>query len=864
MPERARIVFPAEDGPAPPELVGGKASTLIQLARHSFPVPSFVVVTTSVYFEQLKNPPIAAALHRWQTARTEEERSLAAHEISRSLATTPIPRALSEEIRQVLSQLGESKSMAVRSSATVEDRPGYSFAGIFRSELGVVGREGVESAIRRVWASLWNPAALAYFRRVGLDPQEVGMAVILQELVRARAAGVAFGSPAQGEPVRVEAVAGLGKALVDGEVVPDRFLVDVAARQVCQKHVGGEERQLVAARRGGVRWVTRSDRTPGAASVDEETAVHVADWVLSVQGIVGQAVDIEWSVDDQGRLFLVQARPITAGLRRQKPRRVWTGYFFLERFPSPVSPLGWDLLRGPVEQRAFRDPLALLGHKTLAKGQLTRLCWGRPYTDLRVFRALYGWVPRRFLSQDKRDLLDNDPRYRLGLWGLLRFGLRCLRFDANWFVPLHLWLWRRFVRRYTRAVAALEKEELSGLSTDALYARLMLTVQLSDNYLKLHRWSLTYADLFFQLIRWCAYRWLNWSAVQAAELVMDPTGDFTAQMNLELTEIARLAKADRRAWSRLKQGHFGEDALSQRLQDFFQRYGHRSNSLDPAVPNWRDDRDYVYQTIDRLIQQAQVENSIEARRRAAIYQLSLEQRFLGGMPRMLRPFGWLLLKTAREFVRLRENQRFYWQMSIAEMRRVCLEMGRRLMDKERLSTEEDVFYIRLEELPSALHGSAADFRRIVAERRQQHQRDARITPAQRLLEYEHGPLEPDSAPSTGERLSGLAISPGRSSGTARLVSDPRAFHRLRRGDILVTRSLDPGWTPVLGIVSGVVLEVGGMLSHGSILAREFGVPGVSNIPDLLERVADGDEVYVDGDRGEVVVGRARKPFEKPS
>ncbi len=855
MVEQPRIVFPHQGTPFRPDEVGGKAAALEKLTHHDFRVPPFFVITTQAYFDHLKRPGVDQALTRWQTANAEESRMQAASDLARLLVSEPLSPDLSSCLPEAISRLDAGRPLAVRSSATVEDLQEHSFAGIFASELGVVGAEQVEAAIREVWASLWKPSALSYFRRTGIEPLKVGMAVIVQELIEARAAGVAFGGSSGTRTVRIESIRGLGRPLVEGEVVPDRFVVDVGRRQVRERQTGREPKKLVVNPRGGVRWVKVHDAAAAEASIEDAAVVRVAEWAVAVENALGFAADIEWVVDEAGEIFLVQARPITARLQRARPARIWTGYFFLERFPTPVTPLGWDLLRGPVERRAFRDPLRLLGHRHLAEAELTRLFWGRPYTDLRVFRALYGWVPRRFLSQDKVDLLDDDDRYRLGLLGLVMFAFRCLGFDGNWFWPLHLWLWKRFVPRYTRAVAELQAQPLSDLSWNALFVKLQRAVDLSDDYLRLHRWSLTYADLFFQMVRWSARRWLGWSAVQAAELMMEPAGDRTAEINLELAEIARQAKRHRKVWSRLKKGERIDHPLSQRLEEFFRRYGHRSNSLDPGVPNWRDDPNYVYQIIDGLLRQSDGEASIEGRRHAIDLQADLKARFLHGLPWLLRPLGAGLLRVARTFVLLRENQRFYWQMSIAQLRRICVEIGRRLVEKGLMETPEDVFDLHLEELQAAFHSPTTDLRKVIADRQRKRRQDARIRPAQRLLEFEQGRIETAAPAHAGERLCGLAISPGRSCGPARLVSDPRALHRVRRGDVLVSRSLDPGWTPVLGIVSGVVLEVGGMLSHGSILAREFGVPGVSNIPGLLDRISDGQAVYVDGDRGEVIVDR---------
>lgn len=838
------IVFPSPPSRLATEFVGGKAATLLLLKQKGFSVPPFFVLTTAAYFEQLGTPRLRQALERWRSAASQERRQELAAEIGGLLQTAPLPQSCLTELRDAVDRLGPTEPVAVRSSATVEDLGEGSFAGIFASRLGVVGVSEIEDAVREVWASLWSPPALIYFRRVGRDPSAAAMAVIVQRLVSAQAAGVAFGVTSQNEPVRIECVSGLGVPLVSGRASPERYMVDVVNGRLLDRGPVADDQSAADGSKG------KPEQTGSPALLDDRIALRVANQVVKVGRALGFPADVEWVLDGNEYVHLVQARPITARVQPTRAKRIWTGYFFLERFPTPVSPLGWDLLRGAIEQRAFGDSLLLLGYPDLAGQQLTRLFWGRPYTDLRVFRALYGWIPVRHLSQDKRDLLDGGIRF--GLFRLFAFALRCLQ-DPNAIVPVHLWLWRRFLPRYTVSVDKLGAEDLTAFTSEQLMDRLDQVLQLTDDFLKLHRWSLTYADLFFQIIRWSAWKWAGLSAVLAAKLVEDPSGDRTAVMNAELTELGQQATRNPQTWERLKKGDFDASEVSQKLSDFLRRYGHRSTSLDPAVPTWGDDPGYVLEMIGRLRGRVEPRGDAASVGQAVPTPGALEKEFLSRFNPVWRPLWRGLLRTAQTFVRLREDERFYWQMAIAQLRRVCLEAGRRLVQNKVLAEAADVFYLRRHELARLLY-EPRDSRKLISQRKRQCLEDAQVLPAQRLLELEDGRIVPDARPIEGRQLVGLAISPGRARGRARIVADMASFQRLQPGDILVTRSLDPGWTPVLGIVSAVVLEVGGMLSHGSILAREFGVPGVSNIPGLLDRLRDGDILFVDGDRGEVVVG----------
>ena len=549
------------------------------------------------------------------------------------------------------------------------------------------------------------------------------------------------------------------------------------------------------------------------------------DILRAIEVHYGFPQDVEWAYGD-GRFYILQARPITT------IRPVWTRAFFDERFPHPVSPLSWSVLGDLVRRRAFVDPLRYLGYEDPEGLEIFRLIRGRPYVLVEVFRALYRHIPKILAPYDwERYFPGGRPEGRLyflkpgpPLRRSLSLVMSFLK-DYNWILPLHYLRWRAFLRWYVGRLEEAKGLDLKEASDPELLGGVRKLRHMVDRFLRLHRWSITWSEVLCGVL---------------GRMV----GDRSTLLSLIVSSSDRTSRMNYAIWRLSKEGGS--------VGDLIRAYGHRAGSLDISFPTWEEDPGFLLGVVERARG-----FDLEGRMREALRRrdeaLRAASARLGPLSRaLLRP----LLSWTRRMVLLREEQRFYWQMAMAEMRKVFLEFGRRFVERGILDGPEDIFFLTLEEFHRALEGS--DLRGKVAERRKRKDEDERVLPPQFVVgsaALKVGPVQ------GGRVLKGIGISPGRTEGRTWVVPELKDVPRAPEGEVLVTTSVDPGLTPVLITVSGLVLETGGALSHGAIVARELGVPAVAGVEGASRLIPQGVRVAVDGDRGEVVLLESPKSVQ---
>jgi phosphohistidine swiveling domain-containing protein len=529
---------------------------------------------------------------------------------------------------------------------------------------------------------------------------------------------------------------------------------------------------------------------------------------------------------------------------------LWTGGYLNERFPRPVSPLGWSVVGALTEELAFRDPLRYLGFRGLEGLPLTKLYRGHPYTNVAVFQIFYKVFPDAVLPDDAVRYFPGgntvlraeapypccllDPRF---VASMLR---HFIREPANW-SPLHNHRhWARFAPRHDSAMVALGARVKEAAGLEELWQVVEAGQRWNRELLGIHRWSLMAADLFVPLLGRLVGRWV--SAEQQAEL----SGRLLSGLSNRSLDLDQ-------ALRRLRE-EAGPEPPD--LARFLAEYGHRSFSLDLWAPTFSDAPEQVMHLLEVAGQgpdpaeRAAGREAAEREVRAAV---------------AARPLGWLkllvldrVLELARRYVALRENQRFAWQRTLALLRQAFLRIGEQLAAEGSLARADDVFFATLEEVRELVRSKtlAAAQEAIPARRaafeRLQHEFDRAPHLAYPAFLRGNRPLEPARQEEV-DRWQGVPVSPGLVRGPVRVIHTPGEFGRLEPGDILVARSTDPGWTPVFGRLGGLIMERGGQLSHGSVVAREYGLPAVVGIPRVMELLHDGDRVLLDGRTGTVIL-----------
>ncbi|HVB97265.1 MAG TPA: PEP/pyruvate-binding domain-containing protein [Chloroflexota bacterium] len=863
------LLFLNQVGLADASLVGPKAATLGQLLQSGIAVPNGFVIPATVYddfvAENHLDATIASLESLGRQGDVEVDRSTEFDRVQQVFRSAILAPTVIRDVHGAFAQLvGETGAVVVRSSAIDEDGSEASSAGQQLTVLNVRLFDDFLRALRQCWASLFRLPAIHYRSRFAPADRLPRIAVLVQSQITVQVAGTLFTvDPVTGaERVVIESTWGLGEAIAQGEVIPDRFLVDRGTLALlAPPRIGDKRCQRLPSLRNGTRLATVPvwrRRRPTLNRFELGTLSHLG---LRIEQILGSPQDVEWG-QAGGGWYVFQARPITTSVAISDPEQVpgverweWTSGFLDERLTEPVSPLGWSVLRSGLESVAFREPLQMLGVDPSDLEPITR-CWnGLPYVNVAVFEALYKIFPDWLLPEDARRFFPNrdvtrrklarEPRSLLSPrpWrGLIRAAIADPAAVSPWHNDR---LWDSFERTYVHEIEnlATRLDTLEGDNRSILMSCVELIEQVERlNYrlLQIHRWSLTHAEVWYSLLRRLARRVFDSEVATAycADVVAD-LDDYSVQLNRDLASLDRARDSE----------HF---PIAQ--QEFLHTHGHRSFSLDLIRPNFAADPSQIQVLFD----------ASEASKPGEVFppgptcaapdktrELSLGERFLRGT---LTP----LVSLTRRYARLRENQRFTWQRGIALLRRIYLRVGVALAAEGCLNAAGDVFFLTADEVRHAAINPKVRLTETAAARAQRYAEQwTRFDAAgkdryPRFLRGNVPLIDADVADVASlNELHGEPVSPGHGRGPARIVRHPNELNRVATGDVLVVHGADPGWTPVFGRLAGLIMETGGQLSHASVVAREYHLPAVVGISRATEVLHPGDLVEVDGARGTV-------------
>ena len=915
-------------GPAPivplgqaldPRQAGGKASNLSKLIGLGFSVPAGHVLTAEAFRGFLAADGLGARMEglcRRLDPRDPAGRREASKTAHSQVMAGALPAGVGEALDAAARELPAGARLAVRSSAVGEDGAAASFAGQFDSVLHVADGEALRRAVRVCWASYWSERSLCYraARGAGVD----GMAVVLQRQVVARASGVLFtrappGAPAAaGDDLLIECCPGLADGLVSGRVEPERLAVPRAGP-------------------------TPAGPSPAGGLLTAADIRALTTAALRLERELGAPQDVEWSIDDGGRLWILQSRPITA--TREAPRAagesvlsssrpitaageapraaresvLWSNANVNENFPAPICPLLYSFV-APGYYHYFRNLGLAFGvsRRRLAAmdpalAAIVGVHGGRLYYNLTSIHAVLRMAPwgDRLVRAFNQFVGAGDtapPPAGAKRWGeghgrigqtaeLLRVAAR-----TTW---QYLFLRRRleaFEARVDRFAARTRPDRLDERSLNGLLADLRAFIDI-----RFHRWKAgsladTAAMVCYALLQ-RALRGVDTRGGLHNRLLRALPGVPSATPPLRLWALSRLIRSDARLDVLFRSAETPAilDAVRhddrfagfrRELERFLEDWGFRSSTeLMLTAPSLQEDPAPVVELLRQYAaSDGEPPASVMARQAAGREQETsrVVRTLARRSPAAALAFR-RLLRWTQTSVAFRERARLKQALLYTRLRRIALAIGRRLTDDGRLATPADVFMLTWREIDELGAGRAMfpyHVPDLVAERRREHAALAAMRPpatvalppgeylplASRSGEREpadlRGEPSPDSSmlpgsstvpdPSTvsgPSTLRGTGASGGTASGPAAVLDDVRDAARLHDGDVLVTRQTDPGWAPVFGLVSGLVIERGGLLSHGAIVAREFGLPCVVGVENATGRIRAGRRVTVDGDRG---------------
>ncbi|WP_406633659.1 PEP/pyruvate-binding domain-containing protein [Pseudarthrobacter quantipunctorum] len=866
-------------GPGDIAAAGGKAVGLGGLILAGLPVPPGFVLTTAAYSHFVEENNLAAGIQDLAALPPQAEPQAyadASRRISDLFKTGTMPAGIAAELGAAYGRLGSGTPVAVRSSATAEDLATASFAGQQETFLNVRGMVELSTAVIDSWASLWTARAMSYRAREGVDPGQVRLAVVIQQMVEAEAAGVMFtANPANGrrDQTVVSAAWGLGEAVVSGAVTTDDVVVDAGTGAVVSRRTASKDVMTVYAENG-----TREQPVAAARRrepvLDDREAAELAGHGQRAAAHFGAPQDIEWARAG-GRFFILQSRPITAlpeptaDTPESWPVPYPNGLYFrasiVEQLPDPLTPLFADLVDGSVAKSLQALMAEALGRNVIRDGDV-----GLPTVN--------GYAYYYYRSS--------------GMWRMMGKLPTALGALARGKAHMGIAGWREFSHpRYEQAIKDRQAKPLAELTGEELLAGAQALLDAGTVYytavqsiIPLATSSeLAFRTFYDKLVRRAgdppAQTFLlgyDSQPIQAEKSLWDLAA--WALSDPGLTEVllerptAELAECQRTG----SPPAGVDDALWQEwrftFREHLDRYGHAVYNLDFATPVAADDPSTLLATV-KFYLRGQGTDPHERQRLLTERREELTEQVAARLGPRRRAAFLRLLRWAQDTAPVREDALADVGLAWPLLRRMLLELGRRLVASGVIAEPADVFWLRFQELRTAVEfGLAAPGARAaitgadrpvrdaaVEERRMLWRGQARaaapqMLPERRWMEKALGSMMPAASQrQRGDVIKGVGASSGRVTAPARVLSGPRDFGRMEPGDVLVARITTPAWTPLFAMASAIVTDVGGPLSHSSIVAREYGIPAVLGTGVATQRLATGQQVTVDGDAGTVSV-----------
>ena len=828
----------AEIGDSDLPLVGGKGLNLGKLTAAGFLVPPGFCVTTDAYRTTL------------ETVDTQN---------SEAVQAAALPESLQSEILAAYNQLG-TDSAAVRSSATAEDLPDASFAGQQDTFLNVSGELELLDKIQACWASLWSDRAVAYRREHGIEDVRLAMAVVVQAMIDAEVSGVMFTrNPTGADELVIESNWGLGESVVSGGITPDHFMISRETGNLIRETVVSKRKMIT---REGVQAVPIGQRE--IPSLQRGRVAELGQLGMQVDAFYGAPQDVEWA-HAEGQFYLLQARPITTltdaaeieQLRRQEidalqqkadeGGTVWSRYNLAEVLPAPL-PMTWAIMQEFMSGRGgfgltCRDLGFLPSRRFDEEGVLDLIC-GRLFFNLsrEVEFNFHGFLFEHDFQQLKRD--PHKAIYPQPTPNIRRSNVL---------------FWLRFPYYIAKAISAEFKhskicKDLDRILAEKVFPTFEQYVQeqrhisleeLSDQQVidKFHEWrkktlndfakdalkATVFASFSYQQLEITLQKCFSEEEAKdlARLLITGLEGDLTVDANLKMWEIAQ-----------------GELTL----EGFLEKHGHRSvGEFELAQPRWREDPSYVEQIVASFHTnpnanpakhlQTQGTNREKAKRRLARLPVSKAAAFRKRINKVL--------DLIQRYMPFREGAKFYLMLGYELIRKALLELDRRYQ------LDGGIFYLVPDELDRLIQGE--DLQSMIAERKTTRSRLLKIELPDVIYSDILNRVGEPQAIEAKDEIQGVGVSVGVAIGEAYVLRDAADAQIAGKNYILVCPSTDPGWTPLFLHAAALVMEYGGMLSHGAIVAREYGIPAVVNIAAATQRLQSGQRLRVDGGRGIVSI-----------
>lgn len=862
-------------------LVGGKGANLGELSRiDGIQVPAGFCITTEAYKRIVSQTPglngLLDQLSTLTVADSEKIRELSA-KMRRAIEGTAIPADIEEEITAFLSKLGEKDAYAVRSSATAEDLPLASFAGQQDTYLNMIGRPAILQHVSKCWASLFTDRAVVYRIQNGFDHRKVLLSVVIQKMVFPQAAGILFTADpvtSNRKATSIDASFGLGEALVSGLVDADIYKVQDG--KIVDKKISTKKLAIYAIKDGGTKQQMLGPDQQHAQTLTDEQILQLEQTGRKIEAYFGQPQDIEWCLVE-GQFYIVQSRPITtlypmpavndgknhvymSLAHQQMMTDVWKP-FGLSLFPIWLKKLSSD----PIVEAGGRPYVDVSPELTSATASKTFVNRGLGSVDPLIQKALLNVLNRKDYIKTLYHGKASVGGLNGGSIGDLLSGLiqavKIYRKDD----PDYM---QNLIAKHD-ALAQDMEHRIDGKSGAGLVDFIL---QDMDEMYK----ALVLDNYGVGIIQYYAYTWLKnnmkkWLGEQDVTdaLAQAATDNVTTEMGLALLDVADVVRqytavvdyfghaSDETFFEDLA-GLEGGAAVSVAMRNYLAKYGVRCpGEIDITRTRWAEKPTMLAPMILNNIKNFEPGSHrtiVEQKRSEAQHKA---QELIGRLEQLPGGKGKAkstrkMISVFRHFVGFREYPKYAMMQHFYLYRQALKKEAARLVKAGVIREPDDIYYLSLEELRQVAMTNQLDYG-IITERKADNEVFEKLTPPRVMTsDGEVISAEYDNANVPQGALIGVAASAGIIEGRARVILslENAAFEQ---GDILVTAFTDPSWTSVFVSIKGLVTEVGGMMTHGAVVAREYGLPAVVSVENATRLIKDGQRIRVNGSKGYVEI-----------
>lgn len=812
-------------------LNGSKWNNLCILAKTGVNIPSTYCVTTNAYEHFIDVNNLGQIIQK-----TLQDDQLISQVKAQKLISSILAGNIPEDIRaglaghDFLARL--DAQWAVRSSSNLEDLPNTSFAGLYDSFLNIQGLDNILTSIKKCWASLWNERAIVYRERNALGHAECRMAVIIQEMIESQYAGVIFTKHPSAErqnEMFMEYCEGLGEGLVSGMIAPYSCRIQRSSQAIAHLDV------------------------PETRTFSDDHIHELSNLALDIEKHFGCPQDIEWAFDGSS-FYILQSRPISDSnrLRRIPAETLWTRANIGEVLPKVITPLTWDIFRATLMNRP--DLAMDTAEMDTISNERLRQIFGRGYLRLDSFLNSFCYLPFVTPKVMSRvlgiDLPSLDQCYSRPRGIGVKLAQTVFVLNAIRILPRLSWLINRLP-----PLPDKDRENIKSI------------IMWNAKCFQLHLKCTAYSIGTFAFLSRLLDRWLPSESESLLPLILIGNKNLqTAAQGISLWELSLFVRRHPVLRDILENDvdqpfnehqvadvENGAEFLSM-FQAFLDVNGARAaEEFELAVPRWREDPSFVVNVIRKFLET----QTDELKFFDPGMRLGQRQKAISRIKRSLRPIQRLafiqLLTSYADFCTLRENIKYRLMEGYSLLRGIFLEMGAVLESRGMLENANDIFFLRLSEVVAWLQGKQLEREALglISQRKAQYaiwvSQDA-----PNLISID-GNEEPSKADEEG--LNGIGCSPGVAEGFARVLLDISEAGTLKPGEILVTPHTDPGWTPLFLSCKAIVTEIGGFLSHGATVAREYGIPAVVNVKGATSKINTGNLIRVDGSKGIVAIQR---------